>query len=86
MAIVSSTCTANTCQHCLIGRLTESTTTYSSSGTVYDCSYCERKTYGTTTIVAPVFPKKEEKKETWFERDKREKKLLNQRKRNKKRR
>ena len=81
------------CPYCFFGTLKESTTTYTSTGTVYECTNCKRKYYPTYTsghekIDKPKFrkivvPKKVTKKETWFERDKREKNLINLRKKRK---
>lgn len=74
------------CSYCHRNTLKESTVTYTSHGKVYNCTHCGRRTYETTTYTGedPISDEPEKKRESWFERDKREKKLLNLRKKRKK--
>ena len=65
------------CFHCRIGVLTESTTTYTSQGDLYICNKCN----STFTNVRHTLEKKEKKKEhkeTWFEKNKKEKNFFKQ--------
>lgn len=91
-AITSTGSTSEPCPYCFHGKLKESTTTYTSYGKVYDCTNCGRKTYETNTSISidevfisdkPESDKLENRRETWFEKDKREKKLFNLRKKRK---
>lgn len=79
--------TGDRCLRCFKGILTESTTTYCDTGSVFECNKCKKKTYSTvTTILYPDKDSKDEvivKRESWFDRDKREKRLVNLRKRKK---
>jgi predicted RNA-binding Zn-ribbon protein involved in translation (DUF1610 family) len=67
-----------TCSLCL-SPVRENTTTYTSYGTVYDCPNCGHVTIQSTAVEEKK-ERKLEKAESWFERDKREKKLFNMRK------
>lgn len=67
------------CPYCPYGRLKESTTVYTSTGTISDCTNCGRtiRRYGYTTSTKTTpeetpFDKQAKKKESWFDRDRKE--------------
>lgn len=62
------------CSYCHHDTLKESTTTYASHGKTYECSNCRRKTFITSTSTEedPTGKEPEKKKESWFDRDKKE--------------
>lgn len=73
------------CSHCHRNALKESTTTYTSHGKAYDCTHCGRKTFVTSTTTGedPISNEPEKRKETWFDRDKKEKRFFKIRKKRK---